>query len=151
MAAIICMFFCSVSSNGGHILLWLRKVCIWLRKGYVGHRKIWWGHGWITPPCLHWYTTIVTWRRRNSSKWWYIILLCISFLGHRRSFSYNPSLLFFFAGTRSPSSNLSSSPQEKVLTFLPKRDKFTLATLSLLSHLHLCICLSSYIQMGSPG
>jgi hypothetical protein len=31
---------CSVSSNDGHILLWLRKVCIWLCKGYVGHRKI---------------------------------------------------------------------------------------------------------------
>jgi hypothetical protein len=91
-------------------------VFICLRKGNVGHRKIWWGHGCTTPPCLHWYITVVTWRRRGSS----ITLLCTSFLGHRRSFSYNPSLLFFFAGTRSPSSNLSSSPQEKVLTFLPK-------------------------------
>jgi hypothetical protein len=33
----------NVSSNDGHILLWLRKACIWLRKGYVGHLKIWWG------------------------------------------------------------------------------------------------------------
>jgi hypothetical protein len=47
-------------------------VCIWLRKRYVGHRKIWWGHGCTTPPCLHWYTTVVTWRRQNYSKWWHI-------------------------------------------------------------------------------
>jgi hypothetical protein len=105
------------------------EVCIWLRKGYVGHRKNWWGYGCTTPPCLHWYTTVVTWRRRNSSRWCHKILLCTSFLGHRISFSYNPTLLFFFTGTRSPSSNQSSFPQEKVLTFLPKRGKFTLTTL----------------------
>jgi hypothetical protein len=102
-------------------LLWLRKVCIWLHKGYVGHRKIWWGYGCTIPPCLHWYTTVVTWRRRNSSKWWHIILLHTSFLGRGKTFSYNPSLLFFFAGTRSPSSHQSYFPQEKVFIFLPKR------------------------------
>jgi hypothetical protein len=119
MAAIFCMFLAAYPPMMA-TLLWLRKVCIWLHKGYVGHRKIWWGYGCTTPPCLYWYTTVVTWRHRNSSKWWHIILLCTSFLGHRRSFSYNPSLLFFFAGTRSSSSNLSSSPVEKVLTFLPE-------------------------------
>jgi hypothetical protein len=119
MAAIIRMILAAYPPMVA-TLLWLRKVCIWLHKGYVGYRKIWWAHGCTTPPCLHWYTTVVTWRRRNSSRWWHINLLCTSFVGHRRSFSYNPSLLFFFVGTRSPSSNQSSSPQEKVLTFLPK-------------------------------
>jgi hypothetical protein len=118
MAAIICMFLAAYPLMMA-TLLWLRKVCIWLHKGYVGYRKIWWGHGCTTPPCLHWYTTIVTWRRWNSSKWRHIILLCTSFLGHGRSFSYNPSLLFFFAGTRSPSSNQSSFPSRKVLIFHP--------------------------------
>jgi hypothetical protein len=83
-------------------------MCIWLRKGYVGHRKNRWGYGCTTPPCLHWYTTVVTWRCRNSSKWWHIILLGTS-LGRGRTFSYNP-LFFFFAGTTSPSSNQSSFP-----------------------------------------
>jgi hypothetical protein len=55
----------------------------------------WWGYGCTTPPCLPWYTTVVIWRRRNFFKWWRIILLCTFFLGHRRSFSYNPSPLFF--------------------------------------------------------
>jgi hypothetical protein len=87
---------CSISSNGGHIMLWLRKVCIWLRKGYVGHHKIWWGYGCTTPPCLHWYITVVSRRRLNSSKWWHIILLCTSFLGCGRTFSYNPSSFIFF-------------------------------------------------------
>jgi hypothetical protein len=92
-------------------------MCKWLRKGYVGHHKIWWGHGCTTPPCLHWYTTVVTRRCRGSSQWWDIIWLCTSFLGRGKTFSYSPSLLFFFfAGTRSPSSNRSSSLQE---TFHP--------------------------------
>jgi hypothetical protein len=56
-------------------------------------------------------------------------LLCTSFLGHRRSFSYNPSLLFFFAGTRSPSSNQSFFPSRKSLNLWSGRGKFTLATL----------------------
>jgi hypothetical protein len=98
----------SVSSKDGHTLLWLRKVCIWLRKGYVGHRKIGWGHGCTTPSCLYWYITVVTQWRRNSSKWWHITLLRTSFLGRGR-ISHNPSsFIFFFAGTRSPSSNQSS-------------------------------------------
>jgi hypothetical protein len=74
-------------------------------KATLGTAK-WWRHGYTTPPCLHWYTTVVTRRRRNSSKWWHIILLRTSFLGHGTTFSNNPSLLFFFTGTRSPSSNL---------------------------------------------
>jgi hypothetical protein len=36
------------------------------------------------------------------------------------SWAMGEPFIFFFAGTRSPSSNQSSSPQEKVLTFLPK-------------------------------
>lgn len=64
----------------------------------------WWGYGCTTPPCLHWYTTVVIWRCRNFSEWWDIILLCTSFLGHRRSFSYNSFLLLFF-----------SSPAQEVL------------------------------------
>jgi hypothetical protein len=111
MALIICMFLAAYPPMVATFLLWLRKLCIWLRKGYVGHRKIWWGHGCTTPPCLHWYITVVTRWRRGSS----ITLLCTSFLGYRRSFSYNPSLLFFFAGTRSPSSNQSSFPSRKSL------------------------------------
>jgi hypothetical protein len=103
LVCIICHVSCSVSTNGGHILLWLRKVCIWLRKGYVGHRKVWWGHGCTTPPCLHWYIPVVTRWRRGSSKWWDIILLCTSFLGRGRTFSYNPSILFY------------SSPAQEVL------------------------------------
>jgi hypothetical protein len=105
---------CSVSSNDGHILLWLRKVCIWLRKGYVGHRKIWWGHGCTTPPCLHWYITVVTRRRRGPSKWWHIILLRTSFLGRGKTFSYNPSSFIFSLPAQEvlPLTNL-LSPQEK--------------------------------------
>jgi hypothetical protein len=38
-------------------------------------------------------------------------------------------LLFFFAGTRSPSSNQSSFPSRKSLNFRSDRGKFTLATL----------------------
>jgi hypothetical protein len=76
----------------------------------------WWGHGCTTPPCLHWYTTVVTWRRRDSYKWWHIILLCTSFLCRGWSFFYNSSsFIFFFAGTRSPSSNQSSFPSRKRL------------------------------------
>jgi hypothetical protein len=111
---------CSVSSNGGHILLWLRKVCIWLRKGYVGHHKIWWGHGCTTPPCLHWYTTVVTRQRRGSSQWWDIILLCTSFLGRGRTFSSSSNPLFFSSLAQEvlPLTNL-LSPQEKVFIFHP--------------------------------
>jgi hypothetical protein len=111
-------------------LLWLRKMCVWLCKGYVGHRKILWGYGCITPPCLHLYTTVETRRCRNSSKWWHIILLRTSFLGRGRTFSYNPSsFIFFFAGTRSPSSNQSYFPSRKILNLRSDRGKFTLATL----------------------
>jgi hypothetical protein len=67
------------------------------RKGYIGYHKIWWGHGCTTPPCLHWYTTVVTQRRWNSSKWWHIILLRTSFLGRGRTFSYNPSSFIFYS------------------------------------------------------
>jgi hypothetical protein len=50
-------------------------------------------------------------------QWWHIILLRTSFLGCGKTFSYNPSsFIFCFAGTRSPSSNQSSFPQEKVLS-----------------------------------
>jgi hypothetical protein len=41
-------------------------------------------------------------------------LLRTSFLGRGRTFSYNPSsFIFFFCGTRSPSSNQSSFPSRK--------------------------------------
>jgi hypothetical protein len=56
------------------------------QKATLGTAK-WWGHGCTTPPCLHWYTTVVTWRRRDSPKWWHIILLRTSFFCHRRTFS----------------------------------------------------------------
>jgi hypothetical protein len=100
---------CSVSSNDGHILLWLRKVCVWLRKGYVGHRKIWWGMAAPLHPCLHWYITVVTRRRRGSSKF-----CCAppSWAVEKPS----PIILlfyFFFAGTRGPSLTNLLSPQEK--------------------------------------
>jgi hypothetical protein len=110
---------CSVSSNDGHILLWLRKVCIWLRKGYIGHRKIWWGHGCTTPPCLHWYTTVVIWRRRNSSNGG------TQFCCAPPSWAIeDPSpiiLLFYFSSPAQevlPLTNL-LSPREKVLIFDP--------------------------------
>jgi hypothetical protein len=72
-------------------------------------------------------------------------------LGPWKTFSYNPSLLSSFAGTRSSSSNQSSSPQEKVLTFLPKGANSPSPLWSLLSHLHLYISLSSYIPREVPG
>jgi hypothetical protein len=109
----------SVSSNDGHIFFAVEEGVHMAPQRLRWHRKIWWGHGCTTPPCLHWYIIVVTGRRRGSSKWWHIILLCTSFLGHRRSFSYNPSLLFFFTGTRSPSSNQSSFPSKKILIFHP--------------------------------
>jgi hypothetical protein len=81
------------------------------------------GYGFTTPPCLHWYTAVVTRRRGNSSKWWHIILLRTSFLGRGKTFSYNPSSFIF------------SSPAQEVLPltnlFSPQdRGKFTLATLT---------------------
>jgi hypothetical protein len=82
------------------------------------------------PPCLLWYITVVARRRRNSSKWWHIILLRTSFLGWGRIFSYNPSsFIFFFVGTRSPSSNQSYFLSRKSLNLQSGRGKFTLATL----------------------
>jgi hypothetical protein len=81
------------------------------------------------PQNLHWYTTVVTWRRRNSSKWWHIILLSTSFLGRRRSFSYNPSLYFSSTAQEVLPLTKHLSPQEKVLTLPSERGKFTLATL----------------------
>jgi hypothetical protein len=84
-------------------------MCIRLCKGCVGHHKIWWGHGCTTPPCLHWCTTVVTWRHRNSSIWWHIILLCTFFLCRGRTSIILP-LLFFLTDTRSPSSTKSSFP-----------------------------------------
>jgi hypothetical protein len=60
-------------------------------------------------------------------------------------------LYFFFAGTRSPSSNQSSSPQEKDLTFFPKGENSPRPLWSLLSHIHLYIFLSSYIPREVPG
>jgi hypothetical protein len=67
--------------------------------------------------------------------------------------SPNPSLLLFFlfAGTRSPSSNQPSSPQEKVLTFNPEGANSPRPLGSLLSHLHFYIFLSSYIPREVPG
>jgi hypothetical protein len=117
MAAIFCMLSCRVSSNGGHILLWLRKVCIWLHKGYVGHRKIWWGHGCTTPLCLHWCITVATRRHLNSSKLWHIILLLTSFLGRGKTFSYNPSSYFSSPAQEVLTLTNLLSPQEKVLIF----------------------------------
>jgi hypothetical protein len=64
-----------------------------------------------------------------------------------RSFSF----IFFFSATRSPSSNQSSSPQEKVLTLLPKGANSPRPLWSLLSHLHLYIFLSSYTPREVPG
>jgi hypothetical protein len=58
-----------------------------------------------------------------------MILLCTSFLGHGRTFSYNLSLLLFFAGTRSPSSNQPSLPSIKSHNLPFGRGNFTLATL----------------------
>jgi hypothetical protein len=87
-------------------------------KATLGATKFGGGMAAPLPPCLHWYTTVVTRRCRNSSKWWNIILLHTSFLVYGRTFSYDPSLLFFFAGTRSPLTNL-LPPQEKVLIFYP--------------------------------
>jgi hypothetical protein len=121
MAAIICMLL-AVYPPMMDTLLWLRKECIWLHKGYVGYRKILWGYGCITPPCLHWYTTVETRQRRNSSKWWHIILLRTSFLGRGRIFSYNPCSFIFFSSPAQevlPLTNL-ISPQEKVLIFNPE-------------------------------
>jgi hypothetical protein len=109
--------------------------------------QIWWGYGCTTPPCFHWYTTVVTRRHRNSSKWWHTILLRNSFLGRGRTFSYNPSSFIFFASTRGPSSNQSSFPTRKVLIFDPIGANLLWPLWSLLYHLHLYICLASYNQI----
>jgi hypothetical protein len=51
-------------------------------------------HGCTTLPCLHWYTSVVSWRHWNSSMWWHIILAStFFFLGCGRTFLYNPSSL----------------------------------------------------------
>jgi hypothetical protein len=81
----------SISSNYGHTLLWLGVLCIGLRKGYVGHHIILWGHGCTTPPCLHWWPSVITWRCRNSSVRWHIVLLCTFLLCRGGSFFYNYS------------------------------------------------------------
>jgi hypothetical protein len=68
---------CSVSSNNGHILLWLRKVCIWLRKGYVGHRKIWWG------PWLHHSPMLaLAHHRSNSAVTGFLQMVAHNFVAH---------------------------------------------------------------------
>jgi hypothetical protein len=97
---------------------------------------------------LHWYTSVVTRRRQNSSKWWHIILLRTSFLGRGRTFSYNPSSFIFSSPAQEvlPLTNL-LSPQEKVLIFNPEGVNSPWPLWSLLSHLHLCICLTSYIHI----
>jgi hypothetical protein len=100
-------------------------MCKWLRKGYVGHRKIWWGYGCTTPPCLHWYTTVVTRRRRGSSQWWDIILLCTSFFGRGKTFSYNPSLLFFSSPAQEVLPLTDLLPLKKSLNLQSGRGKFT--------------------------
>jgi hypothetical protein len=68
--------------------------------------KIWW---------RHWYSSI-RWWHRDPSMCLFIRLMCSpSFtLGYEGwSFFYNSSFLFFFAGTRSPSSNQILSPFNK--------------------------------------
>jgi hypothetical protein len=102
---------------------------------------------------LHWYTTVVIWRRRNFFKWWHLILLCTFFLGHRRSFSYNPSPLLFFSSPAQevlPLTNLFPL-KKKVLTLLLKGASSPRPLWSLLSHLHFYIFLSSYIPREVPG
>jgi hypothetical protein len=81
----------SIPSNYGHALLWLGILCVGLRKGYVGHQIIWWGHGCTTPPCLHRWPSVITWRCRESSEWWHIVLLCTTLLRRGGSLLYNSS------------------------------------------------------------
>jgi hypothetical protein len=81
----------SIPSNYGHSLMWLGVLCIGLRKGYVGHHIILWGHGWTTPPCLHWWPSVITWRCGDSSERWHIVLLCTSILHRGGSLLYNSS------------------------------------------------------------
>jgi hypothetical protein len=125
MAAIFCMFLAAYPP------IMVTLCCGWGRcvydsaKATLGTAKFYGGYGCITPPSLHWYTTVVTWRCRNSSKWWHIILLRTSFLGHGRTFFYNPSSFI----------NFFSSPAQEVLpltNLLSPQDsgKFTLATLT---------------------
>jgi hypothetical protein len=144
MAVIFCMFLTAYPPMMATLCCgWGRCAC------YVGHHKIWWGYGCTTPPCLHWYTTVVTWRCWNSSKWWHI-MLCTFFLCRGRTFSCNPSsFIFFFAGTRGPSSNQSSFPSRKSLNFRSDRGKFTLAILKP-PHSSPLLYFSWFKSYGSP-
>jgi hypothetical protein len=120
--------------------------CGWGRCAY-GFAKVtlgtakWWGYGYTTPPCLHWYTIVTTWRRRNPSKRWHIILLCTSFLGHKRSYFSLPTQEVL------PLTNL-LSPQEKVLIFHLEWVSLLWPLWSLLSHLHLYSF--SFLHIFSP-
>jgi hypothetical protein len=55
-------------------------------------------------------------------------------------------LFFFFAGTRSPSSNQSYFPSRKILNLHPEGVSLLWPLLSLLSHLDLYICLASNLR-----
>jgi hypothetical protein len=98
---------CSVSSNDGHTFVVVeedvhmapQRLC-WAPQNLVG---VWLCHS----PML----ALVHHRSNSVAPEFLQILLCTSFLGRGRTFSYNPSsFIFFFAGTSSPSSNRSSFP-----------------------------------------
>jgi hypothetical protein len=69
-------------------------------------------------------------------------------LGRGRTFSYNPSSFIFSSPAQEvvPLTNLLSL-QEKVSIFHLKGANSSRPLRSLLSHLHLCSCLASYIQI----
>jgi hypothetical protein len=123
MAAIFCMFLAAYPPIMVTLCCGCGRCVYDSAKATLGTAKFYGGYGCITPPCLHWYTTIVTWRRRNSSKWWHIILLHTSFLGRGITSPIILPLLFF------------SSPAQEVLPLTnllshQDRGKFTLATLT---------------------
>jgi hypothetical protein len=85
----------SIPSNYGHAFLWLGVLCVGLSKGYVGHHIILWGQRCTTPPCLHWWPSVITWRSRDSTERWHIIWLCTTLLCGGGSLLYNSSSFIF--------------------------------------------------------
>jgi hypothetical protein len=107
MAAIFCMFFAAYPPMMATLFVVVeedvhmapQRLC-WAPQNLVG---VWLCHS----PML----ALVHHRSNSVAPEFLQILLCTSFLGRGRTFSYNPSsFIFFFAGTSSPSSNRSSFP-----------------------------------------
>jgi hypothetical protein len=77
MAAIFCMFLAAYPP----IMVTLccgRGRCVYdSAKATLGTAKFYGGYGCITPPCLHWYTTVVT-----LAAWEFLQMVAHNFVAH---------------------------------------------------------------------